>query len=248
MMNTILHGVGAIAVVSGAMAWGCSSSTNDTVVACDAGDGDSGLPGEPVEAAAPPIDAESDAAPLTDGKNPYGVAYPTKSLGYRVRAMGTKGNVIPNLKFTGYARGDAAPSIVELADVLDPEGRTHDVVAVHLVSAWDLYSKEIVKDVKAAPPTRAALLLAFGEGETPGAAATSKNLGDWWTQTNLPAWYALDSSFAQLSTFFDGNLPVLVVLDARTMEIVSYTPGYFADWKTKLEAAAAEVKARPPSY
>ena len=92
--------------------------------------------GAPSDANAPETSAPVDAAPPDPplGKNPYGAAYPTLHLGWRVREGATPGEVIPNLTFVGLLPGATTPSRVQMADAYDPEGRTHDLVVVCLIN------------------------------------------------------------------------------------------------------------------
>ena len=227
----------------------CSSIDAAAVQGRDDDGGADSAPLEIDDAGTPDAaDADADAAPATDGENGYGAAYPPKNLGYRVRTATSLGSVIPNLQFTGYALGASSQSTVELADVFDPEGRTHDIVAIVLVASWDVFSKQTMDELKAAPPKRVALVIALGEGMKPGTPASLPDLTAWWTLTNTPAWYVRDPAFVQLASFYENTPIATVVVDARTMEIVSAVTGKFGNESTTLEAAAAAVKARPPSY
>jgi len=184
-------------------------------------------------------------------KNPYGESYPTQYIGSKVRSGGVRGSVIANLKFTGYAPHGSATSSVQLADVFDPEGRTHDIVALLLDGSWNVYGRELMKSLAAASPTRVALVSVLGEGNTPGAAATLSDLTAWRKQSALPAaWTVLDPSHSHFPPpIFDGTaLPVIVILDARTMEIVSAEIGSPPQPKQALETFRDQVKGRPRSY
>ena len=226
----------------------CSSFDASDVQASDDGGADSGPPVIDDDAGAIADAAKGDAAAASDGRNAYGVAYPTKNIGYRMRTATSLGSVVPNLQFAGYALGAFSQSTVELADVFDPEGRTHDIVAIVLTGAWDPFSKATMDNLKAAPPKRVALVVALGEGMEPSKPATVQDLASWWNQTYMPAWYVHDPAFVQLASFNENVLPEIVVLDARTMEIVSASAGMPSNPTATLEAAAAAVKARPPSY
>lgn len=61
------------------------------------------------------------------------------------------------------------------------------------------------------------------------------------------AWSAVDPEGPLHLPPMEG-VPGIIVLDARTMEIVSARAGYSPDVKQVLEAAAAQVKGRAPSY
>jgi len=59
-------------------------------------------------------------------------------------------------------------------------------------------------------------------------------------------WTVLDGSFAQLSHFVRAALPVMVLLDARTMEIAHLTIGVGSP--ASIEEQVANIRARPPAY
>lgn len=216
-------------------------------VAADGGDanGEDGAP-----------DAAADTAteaplPLAKKENPYGVPYPTQGIGTRVRAANVRGSVIENLLFTGYAPFATSTSRVQLADVYDPQGRTHDIVALLLVARWDVYSNDMTQKLASSLPVRVAILSVLGEGLTPGEASTLSDLAPWRMQVNTPpVWVVLDPSFPHLRPLLDDKkaLPGVIVLDARTMEIVSGLVGAPSKPKQDLEAIRDTVKARPPSY
>jgi hypothetical protein len=197
------------------------------------------------------VDASMEAGTTTDAggtaTNPYGVPYPTKNLGFTPR-QGTKpGLVIPNLKFAGTKPEETVMHPLDLAAVFDPLGKTHDIVAILGVSLWDTFSRKMMNDL-GAPPPRVVVLSVLGEGVTPGSVATSANFGTW--RTLFPwAWNALDPGFTQLSPLFDAAaVPLVSVLDARTMEIVSAGVGASQSIKQDLLAAAEAVRDRPPAY
>ena len=203
-----------------------------------------------VDAGEPATDAASEAdALIPDRQNPYGAAYPTKHLGTKPRTDGGPGDVIANLKLTGYAPGATASSVLQMADVYDPQGRTHDLVALIVVASWDPISPMMVEELRAAPPSRVALfpVLVFGAFRE---AAKKADL-DAFRVAHLigTAWYAFDPGGKQLPPLDESAVPGLILLDARTMEIVGVPAGWKKDEvKSDLEAKAAEVKARPPAY
>lgn len=187
-------------------------------------------------------------ATIPDRKNPYGVAYPTKHLGSRVRTDAGPGDVLPNLKLTGYAPGALTSSVVQMADVYDPLGKTHDVVAILAFGRWDPVSAAMAEDLRSARPSRVALVAALVEGAEQGQPATPLDLDAWRLQHGIDtAWFVLASS-AQLPAHDEATTPAVTLLDGRTMEIVSIQVGYSPGMKARLEAQAAEVKARPPAY
>jgi hypothetical protein len=240
----------SVLVASTAAEAGCSS-TNVTVITGEGGSEAGPTVGDvDAEAAdAGPDAITGDSAPTTGAKNPYGVAYPTAHIGWTVRSGNTPGDVIANLKLAGYAAGaGTTPTTGSLADVFDPEGRTHDMVAALLVTAWDANSSQMVIALSKALPARVALFVVLGEGNMPGAAATASDLTTWHAKYPAIASY-LDPAFGQWTTVLTvAAVPFVVELDARTMEIVSAGAGASQTPKADFEAAAAAIKARQPSY
>lgn len=118
------------------------------------------------------------------------------------------------------------------------------------VSAWDTYSKNLMKDLRAAAlPDRVAFVSVLVEGETAEWGATLLDLDRWRSQ--LPgSIHVIDPRFAQLKPL--SNLAStslgLAIIDARSMEIVSVDIGIQFNPKTKIEAARDTIKARPPAY
>lgn len=229
---------------------GCSSTTV-TVIRGDGG-GDGGVAFTEADAEADD-GAASDAPPgdaVTAGsaKNPYGVAYPSAHLGWAVRSGSTRGDVIANLSLSGYAAGSSTTTTGSLADVFDPEGRTHDMVAVLIVTRWDVNSNQMLVALSKGLPARVALFTVLGEGPMPGATATAADLTAWHTKYPAVASY-LDPEFSQWKTLLTvAAVPYVIELDARTMEIVSAEAGAPPSPKSDLETAAAAIKGRPASY
>lgn len=172
-----------------------------------------------------------------------------RHLGTKARTDGGPGDVIANLKLTGYAPSATASSVLQMADVYDPQGRTHDLVALIVVASWDPISPTLVDELRAAPPSRVALFPVLVEGAT-REAATKADLDAFRVAHRVgTAWYAFDPLGAHLPPLEAAALPGMILLDARTMEIVGVPAGAALDTlKSDLEAKAAEVKARRPAY
>lgn len=229
----------------------CSSTTviNNQGSGPDAGGDGGGLLGVPDPGDASTTDAA--AAPDADGPNatnPYGTAYPTTNLGWKPRAGATRGDRIANLTFTGYAPSATSTSALSLAAVYDPEGRTHDIVALLAVGLWDNYSSQMITSLASSVPSRTAIVVVVGQGTKPGDDATLADLAV--QRARLPqAVNVLDAGFKLLGPMFDAAaLPFVAVLDARTMEIVSAAVGALPNPKQSLEDARTAVLSRPPAY
>ncbi len=252
LLRTVAASLVSTMVVAAAAVGAACSTTNVTVIKGEGGS-DAGPPLGDVDAEADDAgtnDATAgDGASTTGAKNPYGAAYPTAHIGWTVRTGNTPGDVIANLSFSGYAAGaGTTTSTASLADVFDPEGRTHDMVAVLLVTRWDVNGNQIMVALAKGLPARVALLAVVGEGASSGAAATATDLTAWHQKYPAVASY-LDPEFSTWTKLLTvAAVPYVIELDARTMEIVSAEAGAPSSPKSDLEAAAAAIKARPASY
>lgn len=227
----------------GVTAGACSASSGQDAALADGAASEAG------------IDGALDAAPLDarpPANNPYGKPYPTEHLGERVRLGLVPGDVLRNLSFTGYPPGITSASFVQMATFYDPEGRTHDLVAILMVNVWDSHSREAMAAL--APPQlpdRVALISVLGEADAPQKPAALADLTEWRTRASVGVWHVLDPRFAQFpeAVGVKQASPSMILLDARTMEIVRDEAGAVtADAKKFFEDFAAAVRKRPPSY
>jgi hypothetical protein len=247
----IVLGAAPVALAGASLA-ACTSNVTVLQYADGGPGGEGGLPIGELDDASTRADALPgvDASSPSSETNPDGVPYPTQHIGTSVRTGMKPGSVIANLKLTGYAPNASTTSQVKLADVFDPKGYTHDIVALLLQTTWDAPSKNMMKSLAAAAPSRVAIIAVLGEGTSPGQPATLGDLTAWHAASSFPAaWSVLDPSFSQLPPPLSGNaVPMIIVLDARTMEIVSAEAGAPPNPKQALEAARDSVKSRLPAY
>jgi hypothetical protein len=243
----------AVLAASLAAASACTTTSVVFVGSDGGGDPDGSSDGPTIDPE--PDGSVADATPQADApsgeKNPYGIPYPTKFIGFRVRSGSTRGEVLADLSFTGYLPNATTTSTIRLASVFDPEGRTHDIVALLLVSSWDANSGQLMNQLSSLP-ARVATFAVLGEGASPGMAATAAALDTWRakTATAKTMWNALDPEWTQFGPLYADVMavPVVVILDARTMEIVSSEAGRPNDPKQTLADFATTTKARPPAY
>jgi hypothetical protein len=195
-----------------------------------------------VEAGPPPIPAT----------NPYGRAYPAANLGWAPRSS-TPGSVIPNVGFADASSPDPkAPTTItpmrtmELAELFDPEGRTHDVVIVALVTEWDAASGPFL-DALGKQPDRVVVLSVLGQGAYPAEVPEKDNFYRW--QKRYPwSWHAIDPLFAKLEDVRPEppQYPIVLLLDARTMEIAYRKNGHVQP--TEIDTEIASIRPRGPAY
>lgn len=171
--------------------------------------------------AAVDADASSDAgdtlAPRTT--NPYGAPYPTEGIGWKAREGSTPGERLANLTMPGYAADSDVAANVSMADFYDPEGRTHDVLMLLVTAAWDPYARLSLNVIQGSKK-RLRTLSVLGGGRASGMTATLKDLERWRGEYPWAA-HGLDPDFVAFKPAFGGSeaVPLLMVVDARTMEI-----------------------------
>lgn len=247
-MRALAFGFVLVAAALGA----CSSFSADP----GGGGGDAGAPDSgPGEEASvdsgPPVDATPGIDAAAYEFNPYGKPYPTKYIGWGIRNGDAAGYVIANLKLTGYKVGATKTETIPLAFLYDPDGRTHSTIVMMTGASWDVYGKKLLETVKNAPalPARVVFVSVLTEGAVQLQAATISDLDAWRPQL-ATAIHVIDPLFASLKPLGDLAMafPGVVVLDARTMEIVSADLGAPADPVATFTAARDAIEARPPAY
>ncbi len=230
----------------------CDAASSNVLLACDEGARPPGSECTKTVQAnaycchAPGTSKDAGADAPTGGElNPYGVAYPTDHIGTRWRSGATRGDRISNLSMQGYPQGSTTLGSISLADLYDPQGKTHDVVVLMAGALWDTFTPQTLAAIKGSTK-RIATLAILGEGPSPGTAATLTNLSAW--RASYPwATTALDAGFVKLGPFLDRMaLPLVMFIDARTMEIAS--GGVGAMTTQDVDTAVAAVTSLPAAY
>ncbi len=183
------------------------------------------------------------------GTNPDGVPYPRKNIGFRARQGATPGLVIPNIGFVvGTKPQETTAHEVQLADVFDPDGKSHDIVAILGVTFWGSDSRRLMASFDGAAPPRVVVLSVLGEGEVQNVPPKFEQIVEW--RTMYPwAWNVVQSEFTSLMSLFEKPaVPFVCVLDARTMEIVYAMTGVPADVRQDIINTRQIVTSRPPAY
>jgi hypothetical protein len=203
--------------------------------------------------------------------NPYGVCYPTADIGTHVRSGATWGNRIPNLRFTGFrAHGTdvvdtTTAETIALADYYDPNGITGNVLLVITSNQmWCAPSNEqadffsganytganvgAASWAKDLAPLGVVVIEALDDGPKPGISATLDDLRAYMARHTSDYTSVVDPDRV-LSFFFWTEFPWdpdVLVIDARSMEMLSATVGF--DWQagTSLAQLAATTRASPP--
>lgn len=218
----------------------CSSTTtNNTIVQNDGGPSAT----EPDEKGdGGKSDAANDAA---DGA-PTAQSYPTDNIGWSPRKGGTRGNRIANLTFQGYRPNDVNLTTVTVGDFYDPTSAKYDALILVGTSTWDNFSAQTAAAIKDSAK-RVGALLVLGAGNTPGENATLANLLSYRT-TQPWATTALDSGFVKLGPGFNASeVPFVMMIDSRTMEIVYAATGAITSTPT-IDQSVQDIVDGGPRY
>lgn len=180
--------------------------------------------------------------------------YPKASFGWTPRAPGSSspGSVIPNVVFEQTVKPQLVPPAgalplerSELADLYDPEGKSHDVIILVLATEWDANTKGFL-DGLGAMPVNTVVVTALGQNIT----AAPAKLEDFerWVKALSWAWNVLDSGFgklAKLQELYGDTYPKVFLIDARTMEIAWAAA---APPESDVTTQISLIRKRPPSY
>lgn len=244
--------VGIAAVGGGALSLvvaSCASASASSNAACT----ELGTCAAPPLPDAPVVDAVPEAAPdagaeaaVDHTRNPDGVPYPLDHLGWAARAGSVRGDRIANLVMKGYPAGASTLGTVSMADLYDPQGTRHDVVIVLGHTLWDPPSKGMITALKGSTK-RIARFLALAEGDEPSKTASLADLSP--SRASYPsAFHGFDPSFAQLRPALDEEaIPLVIILDARTMEITRAAVGAITT-VAAIDDAVSAITSRAPSY
>jgi hypothetical protein len=175
----------------------------------------------------------ADAAPAGP-PNPYGVPYPTDSIGSSPRKGPIKGSRIADYTFQGYPNGDVSKGLktIALADYYDPQGKLgHKILHLGVSAAWCVPCNEetdaIVPLVMSLGAQGVVFAEALGEGTTQGTGATQVDLTMWIAKHKTNFTQMLDPEYQNLGMFFDPSaLPWNAIIDTRSMEILQAGTGY----------------------
>lgn len=214
-------GLGISAVLLG----GCSGVSTGT----GAPGADGSKPAEsgndsPSEPSDPPSQSSSGSSGSAAPPTASGVTYPSSNLGWKPRRGSARGDTIPNVKLPGFAANSATPTTVSMAELYDPNGKTHDAIVIVGTSTWDPYSKSALPRALASTQ-RVRVLSVLGEAQSAGKVAAMSDLTAWRGQ-HPNATHMLDAGFVTFGAAFDQQaVPLVMVVVARTMEICTSAVG-----------------------
>jgi hypothetical protein len=189
-------------------------------------------------------DADLSGAAIDGGANPNtdfsgtgidGGAYPTTNIGGQPRTATTSGQIFPNLTLEGVrsAATMATPATVSMAEYYDPTGARYDLLHVIGIFMWCPHCNNETNNLSTIPTWQAAHRVAVVQIAMEGygsASPTSTELQKWVGDHNLSFPVLVDGQGAQLGQYFSVKyVPLNIVVNPRTMEILDVTVGEVSD-------------------
>jgi len=239
-------------------AWGVGVLAAGMMVACGGPDQDGGL-------VAPVPDGADCVRSGVDGVT----CYPTEGIGRDARPASTNqrravldayGDRIPNLKFVGFRAvtpelpmdTTQGTTVVQLADYFDPKAEKYSLIVLNACAVWcDLchqLADELASGVASAYAPKGVVILQAITAGLDYKPSTTADL-ESYAQGHRANFSILADPGERTLGIFDLQapaLPFLIVVDARTMEIVQYTTGKPVDLGRYFDRALATVHSRPP--
>jgi hypothetical protein len=176
------------------------------------------------------------AAEATPGCAVSGVdhttCYPLGDLGTTARSGNVPGQRMQNFSFIGYPAAMGQPLVtkggtttVHLSDFFDPAAKKFAIVVLAVVATWsgasNTLSDDLVSRAAAYGPMKAVFVQVLQQGSNKKVGAKTKDLDLWVSDHALNQTAVLDpAGLLGFDTF-----PALVVLDARSMEILYSATG-----------------------
>lgn len=178
-------------------------------------------------------DGASEAAPgcAVSGVD-HTTCYPLGDLGTTARAGDVPGQRMQNFSFIGYSAEMGKPVVtkggtatVSLADFFDPAATKFAIVVLAAVASWNGASgtlgDDLVSRAAAYAPMKAVFVQVLQQGSSKKVAAKTKDLDLWVSDHALNQPAVLDPAMLLKVDAF----PALVILDARSMEILYSATG-----------------------
>jgi len=216
-LRTALSGACTIALL------GCSAEvpplTSDTAAGGDGGALQDGAP-----EAAPGCIAVSGVDHTT--------CYPVADVGTTARSGDVPGQRMQNLAFTGYPTEMGQPVVtkggtttVHLSDFFDPTTKKFALVVLAAVAGWSGASNtlgdDLVSRAAAYGPLKAVFVQVLQQGSNKKVGAKTKDLDLWVADHSMNQTAVLDPA----TLLKVDAVPALVILDARSMEILYSATG-----------------------
>jgi len=167
--------------------------------------------------------------------NPDGAAYPTTNIGGQSRTATQPGQIFPNLTFEGIRSAATidTPSVVSMSEYYDPAGASYALLHVMGIFLWCPHCNNETNNLAQIASWRAdhrvAVIQIAMEGY--GSASPGWNeLQKWIRDHNCDFPVVVDGQGAELGQYFPvGSVPLNIVVNPRTMEILAIDIGEVGD-------------------
>ncbi len=203
-------------------------------------------------------DAGNDAAPscATSGVD-HSTCYPTADIGTTPRKAGLAGQRIQNFAFDGRSTSmgisltaPGTDTVIQLSDFFDPAAAKYAMLWISVVTRWagpcNQMAGEMVPIATASIAKKVVFLQALTEG-LDYKPATSNDLDGWIVDVNIDFPLVKDPGAAFLGAFQGPQpaVPLNIVIDPRSMEIVSVSTGAPTDLQAWIDARLAQITSGP---
>jgi hypothetical protein len=170
--------------------------------------------------------------------NPAGDVYPTANIGGQPRTTQLAGQTLPNLTFEGVlsAATENTATVVSMADYYDPQGARYDLLHVIAIFMWcphcnnETYALVQIASWQASQRIAVVEVAMQGFG---GASPTWAEAKTWAGTHNVAFPILVDGQGAKLGQYFPvGSVPVNIVVNPQTMEVLAVDVGEVSDIQT----------------
>jgi hypothetical protein len=230
-----------------------------SLAACGSSGGTSTGPAPTQGPSCDPCDTSSGQETTPVAKNPDGVPYPTKGVGWKVRGTDGSGNVLSkpgdvmkNLKWMGFPNADSSKGLqeIQLADYFDPTQKRDKVIHLIVSAVWcgpcNAETDAIMSVYPQLQQMGVAMIQMLTDSAVAGTPASVNDLNAWITKHGTKFNEALDPQQLTLGPYFDQPaIPLNVFIDARSMEIIDRYEGAVQDQVADAQVYVDWVNSHP---
>ena len=186
--------------------------------------------------------------------NPDGVPYPTDNIGWTARKGTIRGDRIANMAFQGYADSNRAAGLktVSLADYFDPSAARYKAIHIQISATWcSICASETRATVAAREmlvAEGAVLLQVIAQGAVSPNGPSLADFTGWMDKHQTNFTVLLDARAKRTAPLGVAGFPFNVLIDPRTMEILTANLGAPTDVPKYVRLALTFVGQAKPSY
>ena len=209
-------------------------------------------------ATSPDGGANNDGSPscATSGVD-HSTCYPTADVGTSPRKAGLAGQRIQNFAFDGRPtsmgvrlKAPGTDTVVQLSDFFDPAAAKYAMLWISVVTRWSGPCNQMASAMVPIATASIAKKVVFLQAVTEGLdykPATSDDLDGWIGDYLIDFPLVKDPGGATLGVFQPAQsaVPLNIVIDPRSMEIVSVSTGAPPDLPTWIDARLAQITSGP---